>query len=112
MPSAAMKLMMCYTASTKRRPATGATGIQAAPTTYLTALKITPIDPLNEELILRLKIESPVRHRVCYTTTDQDIAMGDVLVYGGREYIVRGLGEWFDHGEWFYEIIVELPTNA
>jgi len=112
MPSTAMSLMMYYTVSTKRRPATGITGIQSAPVLHLAALKTTPIDPLTEEIALRLKIEVPVRFRVCYTTTDQDVAMGDVVVSNGREYVVKGLGEWDDHGEWFYEMILEIAQNV
>jgi len=112
MPSTAMRLMMSCTVSTKRRPAVGITGIQSAPVLYLATLKTTPIDPVTEELALRLGIEVPIKHRVCYTTTDQDIAMGDIITYGGRDYVVKGLGEWYDHGEMFYEVILEMPVNA
>ena len=110
MISSSMKRMMRYTVSTKRRPAADANGKQAAPVTHLTSLKTTPIDPLNTDefhnLILRYNIQEPYRLFGCYCETTQDVAIGDVIVWNGREFLIKGCGIWNDGTETLYEIIL------
>lgn len=110
MITGAMKRMMRYTVSTKRRPAPTADGKQGVPVTYLTSLKITPIDPLNTDefhnLILRYKIEEPYRMYGAYCETTQDVQIGDIIVWNGREFLLKGCGVWDDVDETLYEMIL------
>lgn len=116
MISSAMKHMMCVTVSTKRRPAPDANGKQAAPQPYLTSLKITPIDPLNldefHNIIERYGIKAPQRLRACYTQTTADLRMGDILVFDGKEYTIKGLGPWYGDPEYTYEIILSEKMDV
>lgn len=115
MITGAMKRMMRYTVSTKRRPVPDADGKQGAPVIYLASLKVTPIDPLSTDefhnLILRYKIEEPYRVFGCYCETTADIRAGDVIVWNNREFLIRGLGVWDDVEETLYEIVLtEMAT--
>ena len=52
--------MATVTASTKRNPAISG-GKRGAATENLTGLSITPLDPVTQDVIERLALESPVR---------------------------------------------------
>ena len=52
--------MAILTASTKRNPAISS-GKRGASTENLTGLSITPLDPVTQDVIERLALESPVR---------------------------------------------------
>lgn len=116
MISNSMQRMMSYTVSTKRRPAVASSGKQLAPVAYLSSLKITPIDPLNTDelhnIIVRYKIESPERLYACFSETTADVRIGDILVWGTREFTLRGCGIWNDGNENLYEIILEEHVNG
>ena len=115
MITSAMKRMMSVTVSTKRRPAPDANGKQLAPQPYLTSLKITPIDPLNldefHNIVERYGIKAPQQLRACYSQTNQDIRVGDIIVCNGREYTIEGLGPWHGDPEFTYEIILSEKYN-
>lgn len=115
MISNSMRRAMTYTVSTKRRPVPDSNGKQGVPVTYLTALKTTPIDPLNTDefhnLILRYNLEEPYRIFGSYCETTQDVQSGDIIVWNGREFVVRGLGVWDSGLETMYEmILVEMAS--
>lgn len=116
MISKSMRRMMSYTVSTKRRPATTSVGKQGAPVAYLASLKTTPIDPLNVDefhnIILRYKIEAPERLYGCYTETTADVKVGDIIVYGSREFTLKGVGTWNDGVENLYEMILQELINV
>ena len=110
MISNSMKRMMRYTVSTKRRPAADANGKQGVPVTHLASLKTTPIDPLNTDefhnLILRYNIQEPYRLFGCYCETTEDVAIGDIIVWNGREFLLKGCGIWDDGAETLYEMVL------
>lgn len=110
MISSSMKRMMRYTVSTKRRPAADSTGKQAAPVLHLASLKVTPIDPLNTDefhnLILRYNIQEPYKLFGCYCETSEDVAIGDVIVWNDREFLLKGCGVWNDGPETLYEMVL------
>jgi len=116
MTSKSMLRMMTETVSTKRRPAVSSDGKQSAPVAYLSSLKVTPIDPLNTDefhnIIIRYKIESPQRLYGCFCQSTEDVRIGDVIVYGSREFTLKGCGDWSYYGERFYEMILEEMVNV
>lgn len=116
MISNSMKRMMSFTVSTKRRPAVSSDGKQSGPVTYLTSLKVTPIDPLNTDefhnIIIRYKIESPHRLYACFAESTQDVRIGDIIVHGNREFTLKGCGDWYDGKEHLYEMILEEMVNV
>jgi hypothetical protein len=60
--TAAFKKMANVSASTKRNPAVNATtGKRGSPVAKLSGLSITPLDPVTQDVIERLALESPVR---------------------------------------------------
>jgi len=116
MISNSMKRMMTVTVSTKRRPSVSSDGKQSAPIAYLTALKVTPIDPLNTDefhnIIIRYKIENPQRLYACFSASTEDLRIGDVIVYGDREFNLKGCGDWDDGTNRLYEMILEELVNV
>lgn len=116
MISNSMKRMMSHTVSTKRRPPVSSNGKQGAPVTHLTSLKVTPIDPLNTDefhnIVIRYKIENPQRLYACFSESTQDVRIGDVIVYGDREFNLKGCGDWYDGAEHLYEMILEELVNV
>ena len=116
MISSAMRHMMSVTVSTKRRPAPDVTGKQQAPQTYLTSLKITPIDPLSVDefhnIQERYNIKGPIELRGCYSQTNADVRVGDIIVHNGREYVIKGLGPWHGDPEYTYEIVLTDHIDA
>jgi hypothetical protein len=111
-----MKRMMSVTVSTKRRPSVSSDGKQSAPTTFLTSLKVTPIDPLNTDefhnIIIRYKIENPHRLYGCYCASNEDVRIGDVIVWDNREFNLKGCGDWIINGSHLYEMILEELVNV
>lgn len=80
------------TASTMR--ATMAGGKRGAPTTKLTGLSCTPLQPVQPETVLRLRLDTPNAVLSCFVVGHHDIAGGDVLVVGGESYTVRSAAQW------------------
>jgi hypothetical protein len=68
--SIAFKRMARVTASTKRSPALSGTGTRGAPVAHLSAVKCTPLDPVDPELRSRLKLNTP--HELLETYLDSD----------------------------------------
>ncbi len=52
-------VMASLSASTKRAVLAG--GKRGTPSTYLTGLKCTPLDPVTQDVVERLALESPIR---------------------------------------------------
>lgn len=79
------------TAATKRAVLTGQK--RAAATTFLTSLKITPLDPVDPEVRVTLNLNTP--HELLQTTINgsPDILEGDILVVGSKEYPIRSVAE-------------------
>lgn len=116
MISNSMKRMMRVTVSTKRRPPVSSDGKQGAAVAHLTSLKVTPIDPLNTDefhnIIIRYKIENPQRLYACFSAATEDVRIGDIIVYGGREFTLKGCGDWDDGANRLYEMILEEMVNV
>lgn len=116
MISSAMKRMMSFTVSTKRRPLPDTSGKQAAPTTYLAKLKTTPIDPLSidefHNIRERFGIDGPSIMYGAYTQTTQDVRVGDIIVSEGIDYVIKGLGRWRGSPEDVYEMVLVEHVNA
>ena len=90
-PSASFNHQATVTASTKR--ASVVSGKRGAPTTYVASLKCTPLDPVNSELAQRLGLDSAFELLQTFMEA-VDVAEGDVLVVGTKEYPVKYVGDW------------------
>lgn len=103
-------------ASTKRNPPPSG-GIVGAATTNLASLLITPLWPMNQEIIQTLALNSPREFKQCYCVTSDgtlpDIMESDILVIGANEYPVYWVGEWIDNAIPSLHIVVqEIKQNA
>jgi len=81
------------TASTKRPP-TIASGKRGAPTTNISSLSCTPLDPINPELRQRLGLDTPHELLQTFVDTALDIREGDIFVVSSTEYPIRAVGDW------------------
>lgn len=85
------------TASTKRAPAISG-GKRGDPTTNLTGLSVTPLDPVEPELTERLNMRTQgelLQTFVENTAAETlDILEGDWLTFGGKDYPIRSCAEW------------------
>lgn len=82
-------------------------GKRGVPTTYLTGVKATPLDPVDPELRKRLALETPHELLQTFLLGSQDVLPGDILVSGTVEYPIRSSAEWSDHGEVLRHLVVE-----
>jgi hypothetical protein len=80
------------TASAKR--AVFASGKQGDPVTHVTSLKCTPLDPVSDDAIRRLNLNTPGQLLETYVEQPVDIIKGDRLVVDGKEYPVRAVAPW------------------
>lgn len=109
MPSSFGKLAT-VSASTKRAPAISG-GKRGTPTTNLTGLSVTPLDPVDPELRERLALETS--HELLQTFVEDatnatiDIAEGDLLTVGGTDYPIRSVAEWTYSDGVYYHLILE-----
>lgn len=91
-----LRLLATETASIKR--ALIVAGKRGAPTTVLSGLACTPLYPADpgavNNLLQRLKLETPYRLLETFVTGTPDIRGGDTLVVGGAEYTVRAVADW------------------
>jgi hypothetical protein len=82
------------TVSFKRPPVTVG-GKRGTPTTFLTGIRCTPLDPVDPEVRFRLAVETPHEILQTFVVQDADIKEGDVLVTSnGVEYPVKSVGDW------------------
>ena len=95
MTSRALARLATIAASTKRSPAIS-DGIRSGPQTYLSSIKVTPLDPVTEEIRRRPGLETPHELLMCYAVGDLDIKAGDILVVGSNEYPIKAVGEWYE----------------
>lgn len=105
--STSFSSLATVTASTKRAAAISS-GKRGTPTTNITSLSCTPLDPTSPDLRQRLGLQTA--HEVLQTYaegTDLDIKEGDILVVGGREYPIVAVGDWTYSDSSFKEIVVE-----
>lgn len=104
MPSfARLAVVSC---STKRSP-TPSGGKVGAPTTYLTGLHCTPLDPVDPELRHRLGIETPHELLQAFLQGAPDIREGDILVVGSVDYPVRAVSDWVWKTDTYRHLILE-----
>lgn len=112
MTSVSLAAMATVTASTKR--AAIVSGKRAAPTTNLTGLAITPLDPVDPELQNRLHLDTPHELLQTFIPGDYDVLEGDVLVVAGVEYPVRRAAQWASGtrsgGEFTHLVVEDLRT--
>ena len=91
-----LRLLASETASVKRAQIVG--GKRGAPVVVLTGLICTPLYPADpgqaNNLLQRLKLETPYRLMETFVAGHHDIQSGDTLVVGGDEYTVRAAAEW------------------
>jgi len=93
--SASFKRMASVSASTKRRPAASG-GRVGSPTTNLSSLTCTPLDPVDAELretIPGLAAASELLQ--CMVRNGLDIKEGDILVVGSSEYAIRAVEDLY-----------------
>ena len=100
-----MARFLTVTASTKRAPAISS-GKRGTPTTNVSSLKCTPLDPVEPEVRQRLALNTP--HELMETfTLETDIREGDLLVVSSTEYPIRTCAEWVWGSETFRHLVVE-----
>ena len=66
----------------------------------------TPPMPVSTDIIDRYRIQSPRQHFVIFFEGSPDILAGDFIVYGSKNFPVRGLGPWPTDLA-FLEVVVE-----
>lgn len=96
------------TASTMR--ASMASGKRGAPTTHLSGLSCTPLQPVQPEVVLRLRLDTPNTVLTSYVIGHHDIRGGDVLVVDGEQYTIRSAAPWPSPGGGlpnYTELVVE-----
>lgn len=98
--------MATETASTKRPPAVSGNKRGAA-TTNIKTLACTPLDPVQPDLKQRMGLNSPHELLQTFVTGDPDIVEGDVLVYGGKDYPIKAVGDWVWRSTTYVHLIVE-----
>jgi len=109
MTSNALTRLATVSASTKRSPSISS-GKRGAPTTKLSSVKCTPLDPVTEEVRRRVGLETPHELLMCYALGSIDIKEGDILVVGSEEYPIKAVGEWAaspQGSDGYRELIVE-----
>jgi hypothetical protein len=91
-----LKLLATAEASIKRAQIVG--GKRAEPVVVLTELACTPLYPADakqvNDLLQRLKLETPFRMLETFVSGNHDIRGGDTLVMNGREYPIRAVANW------------------
>ena len=109
-----LNLLATETASIKRAVISG--GKRGAPATVLDDLRCTPLYPADagavNNLLLRLKSETPYRIMETFVLGRPEIQGGDTLVVRGDEYTVRAVAEWTLPGisrQFTHLMVEELP---
>lgn len=110
-----LHLLATKTASIKR--AQIAAGKRGAPVTVLDNLRCTPLYPADagavNNLLMRLKSETPYRILETFVLGRPDIQGGDLLVVEGDSYTVRAVAEWTMPGatrQFTHLMVEELPA--
>jgi len=94
------------TASTKRATLTG--GLRGDPTTYLTDLSISSLDPVTAELAMRIGTKAPEELLQTFIEGVHDVREGDYLTVNGRDYPIRSCAEWdWDTDNLFMQVVLE-----
>lgn len=108
MPDAAFYLMATELVDTKRLPPLVG-GKRGEPELHLTAVQCTPLDPVSEQTINRLRLQTPHTVRECYMEGTVDVIKGDVLVLDGRDYPVREVESrrWPGDNTHYLHVVVE-----
>lgn len=95
---------------TTKRPATKVAGKQGAPVAHLVGedLRCTPLDPVSSESTRREREQLGRKAPLLETyAPNLDIAEGDVLVVGGRDYPIWRVEAWDWHGTPYLRLLVE-----
>lgn len=87
-----LRAQATLTASTTR--ASMASGKRGAAAVNLTGLSCTPLQPVQPEVVLRFRLNTPNTVFVSYVIGHHDIRSGDGLIVGGQEYTVRSVAPW------------------
>lgn len=110
-----LNMLATETASVKRAAITG--GRRGTPTTVLSDLQCTPLYPADpgavNNLLMRLKSETPYRILETFVIGQPDIQGGDMLVVAGGEYTVRAVAPWELPGisrKFTHLMVEELPS--
>ena len=94
------------TASTKRPPAISGNK-RGVPVTNISSLSCTPLDPVQPDLKARMGLNSPHELLQTFVTGAPDIVPGDVLVYGGKDYPVKAVGDWKWRSTKYVHLVLE-----
>ena len=100
-----LSTMLTVTASTKRATISG--GKRAAPTTNISSLTITPLDPLDADISTRDNTDTPYELLHCFCTGDLDIEEGDILTVSSVDYPIRAVSKWKWGSTYYLELVVE-----
>lgn len=93
MTSATLQRICTVSASTKRAEKVVGAQKYTAAATYLTGLRITPLDPVDPELRATLDLQTPAELLQTTVNGAPDIIEGDVLVVASREYPIRSVAQ-------------------
>lgn len=104
--SRAFAKMATVACSTKRPPAFSGTK-RGDPTTSLTGLYCTPLDPIDAELRNMPVLESPYEALQTFLQGNPDINEGDRLVVGSAEYAIRAVEDWVWRSDTYRRLILE-----
>jgi len=110
--------LLTLTVSTKRATVDGTTHKKGLPTTFLSGLKATPLDPAQTDVVLRMGLASPQQLLQTFVEGNYDIVHGDVLnvtsvdkgiatpyTIVGKDYPVQGV-ESFQWRQTAYTLLV------
>ena len=107
MSSAAYLRMLSLSASTKRAPAISG-GKRGAAVAFISSLKISPLDPVDENVQRRYSTGTGIEVYQTFCGDGLDIKEGDILVYAAKEYAVRSVGNWmWVNAESYLRLIIE-----
>lgn len=94
MGSASFARLATQTCSIKRLGPVPATGKRGEATTYLSGLRCTPLDPVDESIREVVTLAKPYQARQLFIEGNLQLVETDVLVYDGVDYVIRAVGLW------------------
>jgi hypothetical protein len=98
--------LAAVTASTKRSPNVSG-GKRGTPTTNVSSLSCTPLDPVDAEVRQRLALESPNIILETFVDNAVDVVVGDILVVGSMEYPIKAVEDWTWRGTTYRHLFLE-----
>lgn len=122
--SPAFRRQLTLTASTKRAAFAGSPVKRGLPATYLTGLRLTPFDPAQVDVLVRLGVNAAGVLLQTFVDGSNDIVHGDVLnltsvdkgiappyVIVGKDYPIQGLESFQWRGDVYSLLVVQYISE-